>query len=280
VYAHAHERYGDKLVKYIRKVEEFNSETGQKEAIFPEEFDAENLAIIKKSKKVFAAQYENDPDDGASGFSREWKRYFYWTSINTIAVFDGDQRTTINVRDLDICVLIDPGKITGGFCVTGMDYLGRVFVLVALPIDLKPPDLTDLVFKNVIRWQPRTVAFEADFFAEVYQYWWASEMSKRGVRFHVTPVYTKKSAKDDRIMGLSHYMSNGKFYFNESQTELNHEWNQFGKTRDIHILDALAYGPEVWRPGFAPGQRDIVETPVGPQNHDGRDDETGYSKIS
>lgn len=283
VYAHAEEVYGKKLIKYSRKVEEPKEINGKlvKVPIFPEEFDSENLDILRKNKKVFAAQYENDPYDGESGFDPDWKREFYWTGLNTIAVFSGDDnfRTSIYVRDLDICILIDPGVTkSGGLVVTGMDYVGNIYTLVALRLDIKPPDLTDIVFKNVVRWQPRVVAIESDIFANTYQYWWASEMPKRGISFKIEPVYTKKMAKELRIAGLTPYAEAGKLYINPKQEDLQREWSRWGKSKDIHILDALAYGPEVWRPGYAPGQRDIIDGNSGEQVDD-RDVETGYSKI-
>lgn len=292
IYEHAHDRYGDKLVKYCRRVEEqvvdaksglpFLSREGEalKVPIFPEEFTSEDLDVQRKNRKRFSAEYENDPDDGLSGFASDWKRYFYWTGHNTIAIFTGKDRVELNVRDLDICILIDPGEKTGGVAVTGMDWLGRVYTLVALRIEMKPPDLTELVFRNVMRWQPRTVAFEAENFASIYQYWWANEMTRRGVRFNVTPVYTKNRSKDDRIMGLSHYMTAEKFYINDTQSDLLDEWKRVGKSRNVHIFDAIAYGPEVWRFGYAPGQRDIIDTPTGEQDLSDRDPETGYSRIS
>jgi len=291
IYEHAHSRYEGQLVKYCRRVEEtvydkdglpLVDEVGKpkKVAIFPEEFTPETLTVLRRNRKRFSAEYENDPDDGVSGFSDDWKRYFYWTAHNEIAVFGGDQTTKLNVRDLDVVILIDPGHTTGGFAVTGMDYLGRVFILVAVNLNLKPPDLTEMVFRNVMRWQPRTVAIESDLFAGVYQYWWASEMSRRGVRFNVTPVFTQNRTKDDRIMGLSHYMVADKFYINETQSELIEEWRKVGKTRDVHIFDAIAYGPEVWRLGYSPGQRSILETPVETQDISDRDPWTGYSKIT
>jgi len=279
IYEHAHSRYGKQLVKYCRRVEEIDVSTGKRVAIFPEEFTPEVLEIQKKNRKRFSAEYENDPDDGVSGFDSAWKRYFYWTGLNEIALFDDSGNGgRINIRDLDIVILIDPGHTTGGFAVTGMDYLGRIFVLVALPLDLRPPELTELVFQKVVRWQPRTVAFEADLFADVYQFYWMSEMSKRGIKFHITPVHTKNRTKDDRIMGLQHYLTAEKFFINEQQEELLAEWKMVGRTRNVHIFDALAYGPEVWRPGYAPGQRDIIEE-VGVQDMSGRDPETGYSRI-
>lgn len=290
IYEHAHDRYGEQLFKYCRRVEEpVRDKHGAtivgtdgkpvKKPIFPEEFTPEVLEIQRKNKRRFSAEYENDPDDGVSGFDNEWKRYFYWTDHNELAIFDGEKGGRINVRDLDICILIDPGHKTGGFAVTGMDYLGRVFVLVALPLDLRPPELTELVFRNVIRWQPRTVAFEADLFADVFQFYWASEMARRGIKFHITPVRTKSRTKDERILGLTHYLTSEKFFVNDTQDELLAEWKKVGRTRNVHIFDAIAYGPEVWRPGYAPGQRDILEIDVGEQDMSGRDAETGYSKI-
>lgn len=281
VYAHAEDKYEKHLVKYTRKVIETDKQ-GNKHYIFSEEFDDVSTAQIRKNKKIWAAQYENDPYDGESGFDPAWKRHFYWTRLNTIAVFSGEDtfRTTLNIRDLDICFLIDPGVgKTGGFVVTGVDYVGNIYILTAIRLDIKPPELTDLVFKNVVRWQPRVVAIESDIFANTYQYWWASEMPKRGIRFEVVPVYTKKMAKDLRIAGLTPYAEAGKLYTNEAQEDLQREWTRWGKSKDIHILDALAYGPEVWRNGYYPGQRDMIEGDSGGDQADDRDIITGYSQI-
>lgn len=279
IYEHAHERYGSQLIRYCRRVEERDVKTGKKVAIFPEEFTPESLDILRKNRKRFSAEYENDPDDGISGFDSDWRKFFYWTGHNELVVFGENQRK-IDVRDLDISILIDPGEKSGGFAVTGVDYLGRVFVLVSFRIELKPPDLTEVVFKNVIRWQPRTVAIESDLFASVYQYWWVAEMARRGVRFHITPVYTKKRSKDDRVMSLSQYMTAHKFYVNEAQQDLMDEWKRVGKSRNVHIFDALAYGPEIWRMGYAPGQRTLLNAPsVGGSQDDNRDIETGYSQV-
>src|SRR5215203_817415 len=282
IYAHAMERYGDQLVNYTRKIEEVNPQTGEIEITFPEEFTAQSLSIIKKNPRVYNAQYLNDPDASGSGFDKTWRRYFYWIGKNQIAIFAGDnrKRTVVNVRDLDICILIDPGiGKTGGFAVTGMDYLGRVFVLTSMPLSLGHPELTELVFRSVARWQPRLVAIESDFFASVFEHWWKSEMLNRGVRFHIEPVYTKKREKDLRISGLSNYMSAEQFYINEAQTDLDEEVRVWGKSKNIHILDALAYGPEVWRPGYMPGAREEIDKLQEDVAVSNQDIETGYSAI-
>jgi hypothetical protein len=282
VYAHAEERYGNQLVKYIRRIEEPDpAHPGQKIITFPEEFTPESLEILKKNKRVFNAQYLNDPEQSGKGFDPSWERNYYWLTPQTIAVFSGRDREIINVRDLDICIIIDPGESrSGGFVITGMDWRQRVFVLASLPLELKPPELTDLVFRSVIKWQPRTVAIESDFFAEVFEHWWLSEMKLRGQRFHITPVHTRKRAKDDRIDGLSNYYAAAQIYHNEAQEELHSEYRRWGKSKNIHILDALAYGPEIWRPGWAPGTKSLYSGVSDGDNIDDRDVETGYSPIN
>lgn len=279
VYGHAMEVYGDQVLVYRRSVEEINPKTGKKEPIFPEEVTTESLNIIKKNAKVYESQFLNDPSQSGSGFEAEWERFFYWKSMNHIAVFDGETESPlINVRDMDICILIDPGEATGGFVVTGADYLFRIFTLVALPIQMKPPQLVELIFKSVMRWQPRTVSIEGDALQNVYIHWLQREMAVRGVRFHITEFRTKQRAKDMRIDGLSNYYEAGRIFHNEKQDELRREFRHYGKSKNIHILDALAQGVEIWRPGWAPGTRTEIHEAEEEYQED-RDVETGYSAI-
>jgi hypothetical protein len=281
VYAHAEERYGKQLVRYSRKIEEPDPKNpGQTIITFPEEFTPESLEILKKNKKVYNAQYLNDPQESGKGFDPTWERFYYWLTPQTICIFTGRDREIINVSDLDIVFLIDPGESkSGGFLVTGMDWRQRIFVLASLRLELKPPEMTDMVFRSVMKWHPRTVAIESDFFMSVFAHWWQSEMKVRGVRFHITPVFTKKKSKDDRIDGLSNYYAASQIYHNEAQQELHEEYNRFGKTKNIHILDAFAYGPEVWRPGWAPGTKSLYSGVQNGDEVDQRDIATGYSQI-
>ena len=280
VYAHAEDRYESQLVVYRRKIEELNPETGKVEITFPEEFSVESLAILKKNKKIYNAQYLNDPDEGEAGFKKEDKRYFYWRGINDLIVFDGVKQSTVSIRDLDIVILIDPGLgSSGGFVVTGMDYIQRVFILVALRLEMRSPELTELVFKQVVRWQPRIVAIESDMFAATFEPWWISEMKTRSIRFKVEPVYTLKRDKTVRIAGLEQYFSSHLLFHNEAQHELEREINTWGKTRNIHILDALAYGPQVWRRGYPPGSGGKIDHIFASDGTEGRDVQTGYSEI-
>lgn len=287
LYDHVHDRYEDQLLKYIRSIEEpedWNDPESPKVSIFPEEFPLEKLAILRKNRKVWTAQYANNPEAGATEFDKGWKRFYHWTGYNTIAVFSGQNQTRLNVRDMDICILIDPAMSgLGGIVVTGSDFRNRVFTLEALKSEWKPPQLCDLTFKLVARWQPRLVAIEEVLFSGVFKHWFEREMQFRGTYFNIVPVSPvvggRSMSKPMRVRGLQNYFSGGEIFFaSEGQDELIKEFDTFGATKNYHMLDALAYGPEVWMPGLAREQR-TARKKAEEQLLGERDAETGYSVI-
>lgn len=263
VYGHIKEVYGDKLVYYRRSVTE-PDENGIESPIFPEEITIESLEILKKNKKEYNAQMLNDPDRLGEGFDTSYKRHFYWISKWQLVFFARSPFSTQNmkesrdIRDMDICCLIDPGLgKTGGFAITGMDYQQKVFVLEAISLEgYNHPKMIELAFEMWFKYHFRCLAIESDTFMSAYEHWFKMEMPRRGISFIIEPVKTLQRTKDERIRGLSTYMEAEQFYYNETQSELDKELDRFGKTHDIHILDALAYGPEVWIPGMMPGMRE------------------------
>jgi hypothetical protein len=281
LYAHAHKIYEDELVRYIRSVEEKNPKTGELEAIFPEEFPLKKLKIIRKNRKVFSAQYANDPAEGGTEFDENWLRYFYWTGKNTLATFNKDKdgnpkgKIVTNIWDMDRLILIDPAMTgAGGYCVTGTDYRNDNYVLKALRLELKTEEFVPFLFSEVTRWQPRAVVIEEVLFSGLYKPFLEAEMKLRGTRFYIELARTKQQAKETRVRGLSNYLITGQIIVNESQTELIEEVKTFGANNDYHILDALAYGPERWRRG-----RPRAEVEEEMRQSDDRDEQTGYSQI-
>lgn len=274
LYSHADAQYGDLLHKYIRGAEERDKD-GKLITIFPEEFPLAKLAILKKNRKVYSAQYANNPTEGASEFQDSWLKYYHWTGPNIIGIFGQNER--INIRsDTDNIIFVDPALDgLGGFVVTAVDYKDRVFVVEAQKRSWQPPELVELVFKAVQRWQPRLVVIEAVNFSVVYQHWIEREMQIRGIRFKIEPGKTRNRDKKSRVLGLSNYFSAGQIFFAEAQHELITEFQQFGATEDYHMLDALAYGPEFWRKG---ARREVVEQASQKALElIGRDKTTGYS---
>ena len=286
VYAHAMRVYDDRIIKYIRRIREKQAD-GIVAPIFPEEFTEESLSILRKNPKVWAAQYVNDPHEGFAEFDPSWKRWYYRSARDRISFFIGQSSsaTSYNIHELDICMLIDPA-VTGnpGIIVTATDDNMRIFVLEAIKKPMKPHEFVNCIFQLVQRYWPRVVAIEEVVFSAMYAPWFQREMQLRNVRFNIVPVKPRKlrgvedHSKPGRIRGLSTYFSAGQVFFHENQADLIEEFDNFGASGDIHLLDALAYGPEVWRKGLSGKQHERyrrLEEELWPS----RDIETGYSTI-
>jgi predicted phage terminase large subunit-like protein len=249
VYAHIQKMYGTELKRYIRGAEIVKD--GKIVPLFPEEHTLEEFLILKKNKLIWSTQWANDPSLGSTEFQSSWLRFFTWAGPRAIRVREaGGHVRQVSLEDMDICILIDPamsGK--AGLCVTGMDSLGNIYILESLKDEWTPPELTEIVFKMVYKYQPRLVAVEKVLFSGLFQYYWAEAMRNRGVRFRVEPILTEQKAKDARVRGLANYFAAGQVYFHKDQENIRTEFEQFGATDDYHILDSLAQGPKVWRKG-------------------------------
>jgi hypothetical protein len=288
LYAHIFTMYGSLLKRYVRAVEELDPKSGKRVAIFPEEFPLEKLSILRKNKKVWTAQYINDPKESTTlDFKPEWKKYYTWADRRTLATLQGKEsqlHTRIRLDDLDISILYDPAMSGNcGFVVTGCDPRNRVFILDAQKKQWKPPEALDYLFKSVMKWHPRVVAIEDQTFSGLYMHWLPREMSLRNIRFQVVPVKTKSKQKGLRIKGLSTYLSAGQIYWMEGMTEFEEEYDNFSadscdESSNIHILDALAYGPQVWKPGLSKEVWDQYKK-VEEELLEQRDITTGYSAI-
>lgn len=283
VYGHMIDKFGDKLDVYRRKVEE-KDQNGELRIIFPERVKKDQLDIIKKNKEIFYSEWLNDPEEIGEGFDKEWWREFNWLDSTRINVFDGnpDHPTVVNIRDCYICFHIDPGEITGGFVITGTDYWWRTFTLAAIPIEFSSTALVELLFRQAIKWNPNLVTIESDAAQHLLGDWVRSEMNTRKVYFEIHLYKTRRITKDKRIDTLGQLYSANQLFHNDSQSELKLEFNRFGKTKDIHILDALAQIMDegVRRQGFPAGSYGLIGT-VDKQHPyiDEIDPITGYSKI-
>ena len=276
VYAHVHKTYGDKLAKYIRPVEEMID--GKRVAIFPEEFTIEQLSIIRKNRKVFTAQYLNNPAEGTGKFDKNWLRYYNWMDSWRIKT-QGLVENIVYLNGCDIIVIVDPAtKGETGYIITATDKQNKTYVLEAEKKIYSPPALCEKIFQSVTKWRPRLVAIEEVIFSAVYKDYLQSEMRLRNQSFQLEMVKTRQRAKDDRVEGLANFFSAGQIYFNEGQTDLIEEYNSFGSSDDYHLLDALAYGPGLWRAGTSKLQLDSINK-AAKELINRRSPQTGYSNI-
>jgi len=254
VYAHAMDKFGEKLPRYIRSVIEFNPKTQQYEPIFPEMFTLESLEELKKNQKIWTSNYLNAPDfREVRDLDPSWIRHFEWLDDRkkTLVGFTGTERVKRHVDELDKLLFIDPAvEGDAGWIITGSDYVSHkpnIFTLDAFRGPIPPDKMIPRIFNAVERWGLRAVVIEEVLFSRLYRHWLQSEMRHRNFYFNIIPAKTGQKQKDARVLGLVPYFNASQIYFHKDQKALHEEYNQFGLGSSYHILDALAYGPEFWR---------------------------------
>lgn len=280
VYAHMMDRYEGKMVRYIRRVEELNEKTGIAEPVFPEHFPSDSLDILRKNKRVWAAQYANDPHEGLVEFDPKWKRFYTSQPNYAVCAFNELGQLKWKLRDLDILVLNDPAVTkTPGIVVTGTDRFLNVFILEISKEEMNPTMFVEKIFELVQKWHPRAVCIEEVVFSSVYSHWIKREMLIRNCRFSIIPYKPPKDkVKFERVAVLGNRYAAGQIYFRSDQRDIIWEFDNFGATDNYHLHDALAQGEEFW---IAPMSRE--EEKQRAEEMDERlqaiDPSTGYSDM-
>ena len=280
IYAHMMHVYSDKLVKYIRRVEEFNPESGKAEPVFPEHFPPESLDILRKNKRVWAAQYANDPHEGLAEFDLAWKRFYSRTPIHPVTAITPYGALKWRHRDLDILILNDPAvSRTPGIVVTGTDRFMNIFILETVKKEMSPMEFVEIQFSLVQKYWPRAVCMEHVIFSEVYSHWLKREMIIRGVRFNILEYKPPKDkVKFERVAVLGNYYAAGQIFFHAGQKDIIWEFDNFGATDNYHLHDALAQGEQFWRPAVS--VRDEQESQEYlEERFEEMDPATGYSMM-
>lgn len=243
------------MVAYVRGA----IESGQ--PIFPEEFALEDLELIRSNRKVWAAQYANNPREAQmTEFDTAWLRYYNVSGPNLV-VFGGEGSWKRNIWELDRVVLVDPSmgedkhSDESGIVVCGTDQDLNIFILETIKKRLRPPDLVNLIFELDHKWAPRLFSFEEVGFSSIYKYWIAEKTKELGVTPTIVPYIPQaggrsKKSKEGRIRALTHYFAAGQVYVARGMHELLDEYEWFPMGSRPQLLDALAQGPEVWVPGL------------------------------
>lgn len=281
VYAHAFNKYGDDLPRYVKSAEEYRE--GKWQSYCEELLPMASMKYLKKNRKLWVSNYLNKPDDREeSELQPSWLRYWEKLDARRIVAFTGTERLVRDIDELDKLIIIDPAlNGDAGYIVTGTDYISNkpnIFVLQAERGIWPPEVLWKKVLNDVMKYAPRAVVIEDVLFSALYKNYFESEMRHVGIRFTILPAKTKQVEKDARVRGLAPYFESGQIYLNTEQTALLTEYNQFGLGDSYHVLDALAHGPKFWRSSV---NREVIQRQREAEKKFmlNRDPITGYSKI-
>lgn len=237
-------------------------------SIFPEKWTLEKLAEMRIDDAVlFAANYMNKPSDElTSDFKESWLRTYQWTDTDAIQFVDPVGKTrNMLLPDLDRIVLIDPGGF--GTVVTG-DRMRAAMVMTGSTNDglhfllrnYCEKDSYETVVRMAVDWarryRPRKFVVEQTAQQKVFLDVLRRALSEAGVVATVEPITPRNQAKEQRILELEPFFQQGRMYIGTGPEwlEFRQQYSQFPRAARRDLLDALAYGPVVWRKAPLSGQ--------------------------
>ena len=239
-------------------------------ALFPERIPLEFLEDLKKRKPyIFATQYMNDVDDDSiTEMKLGWLRNFRWEGgrnfEGTMVLEHGDNvEERLSPQYLDRVLIMDPAFSLKskadhtGMMVTGYDYNQRLFVLDEWYGKMAPENLLRSAFALAREWNVRCIAIEAVAAQRVVGHFAKYIMQQEEFYIPIAELQpSTRVSKRQRIRGIIPLMFEGKVYVDRSGTpEMIEEMRHFPTGRD-HLLDCLAYAPNIHRrPSDPPKER-------------------------
>jgi len=206
----------------------------------------------------FSGQYLLDPSDpSVAEFQRSWMRYYDLGEDGRLmpeGVVDKQGRVlAYGVGQLNRYVLVDPALSRKrksdytGIVVVGAGPAPLKFVLEATAIKAEPMELIEALIAANRRWAPIAVGIEVVAFQKLLGPFLQFVARTRGIFIPVREFRTDtRVSKENRIRSLVPEFARGHIFLGRGMLELEQEIEGFPTARDQHLLDALAYGTQLW----------------------------------
>lgn len=255
LYADVIERYGSDLKIFSRGA----VENGR--IIFPEKYDWKFYRrIISKTPDIWAAQYMNDPtSDMTLDFEATNLRYFKIDS-DGFCVWGRQPGQRWHWTSLDRVITVDPngGSKTApdeaAVVVSGRAPDGKVFVLYC---EAGRPSVTGFVariFELAMKYRPRVVGIEKAG-QQANRELFEQKCKDENVFFVIEDLKHRNQVKEDRIRtSLETLIADHNLWLRPSMSQLAKQIENFPDIQNDDLIDALAYGHELWRRPIAPEQ--------------------------
>lgn len=210
---------------------------------------------------LFSCNILNDPiASDIVSFREEWLRYYDWLAPGTLRINppDGPPKA-FHLPDLDCIALVDPG---GFGQQRGADRMrGAVVVTGTTPGDLKHlileawsekstyHQVIEQVCAFATRYRLRRIAVEVVAQQTAFLELLRRTLTDRKLTVAIEAVKPGITQKEQRVLALEPYFQRGQMYIGKGAqfTEFREQYRTFPRGRRVDILDALAYGPLVWR---------------------------------
>jgi hypothetical protein len=199
---------------------------------------------------------------GVAEFRQDWLQYYTYEKreATPTVVLPNGRPTAIGKLnrymrvDPALTALADmrPGSTPSrsAIVVDGVAPNGDIYLLDAWAAFVDPRDLLSKIFELQARWRPLAVGIERVAYQKVLKYWIEERAATKGKYIRIVELIPDtKQSKEARIRtAIAESFGEQKVYVRKDQTEFLEEYRLFPQTgaqRDL--LDAFAYGPQMWR---------------------------------
>lgn len=254
LYKHIMEAYGAGMAVFTREAIEND------QIIFPEKHTWDEYRRIQTNTPlIWFAQYANNPrSEEQQEFPISAVRGFKFSMDGTEVIGNPGLRNQTRWRldELDIVILVDPNSgsptapDTAAIITTGVSPDDEIYVLDAWSGRPSPSGLVDKIYDKARRWKPRAVGIEKAGQQSTQHYFEKKALSS-DVSVRIEPLTHGNRDKTQRIRdGLEPIIRSGRLFLLPSQDVLRGAIQDFPDVDIIDELDALAYGPQIWRKPF------------------------------
>src|SRR5574342_451674 len=252
--------------------------------LWPERFPLEALQRLRRKlgSFKFSCQYLNDPKDpDTNSFDRRWLRFFRLSGYKCL--IDGDP--SIDWLGMHRTLRIDPAisdddqACDSAIVVDGVDRFNRKFLLEVWNGHVQPSELIAKTFELAEHWPVDAIGVESVAFSKVFKFLFEEHMVRNGIDYPIAELRpdTKKSKKA-RIRGIQPMFERGEVYVQNTQDSFLQQYEEFPTGRLMDVLDAFAYGPQMWE--LPEEQVDEAREETKSWNRqeffEGRNESTGY----
>lgn len=250
LYAHLMYGYGEELGVFVREAVEDGM------IIFPALHTWEEYERLQRiSPNVWFAQYCNNPvAAGQADFPVDSVGTFSFTADGQAVVARNyGQELRYHLSQLYIVITVDPnsGSATApdeaAIVVSAQSPNGEIFVLATWSGRPTPSEFVDEIFKFAWRWRPRVIGIEKAG-QQSSAHYFEKKAREQDFFVRVEPLLPRNRDKEQRIRdNLEPIIRSSQLFLLASQQELRNQIAQFPDTLLFDLVDALAYGPEVWK---------------------------------
>lgn len=228
----------------------------KEESYWPSRFSVEELYSMRTmlGSHRFAALIQQNPtqSDDAT-FKEEWLEWYEWdkTSNGVKSIRRLRDGAIISLKDMTIFLIFDPAlggaKSRNAIVVFGVDADENIYVLATYASKGTLDLATKQFIMFLLQWEPDLAACEEVLFQSLVLPAIQKNLRERALgHFPMKGVKPAGRSKDFRILAMQPFFEQRRVYLHRSQDELIHEIlvHPNGELRDL--VDALAYGPDIW----------------------------------